>query len=70
MDARSSILWEMGVGMGLRKKDNIHARLCSAVRDVRTVVILRVIGPNGDVFQFSDNLQSGLPDLRGEFIKG
>jgi hypothetical protein len=56
--------------MGLRKKDSIHARLCGAVRDVRTVAILGVIGPNGDVFQFSDNLQSGLPDLRDKFIKG
>jgi hypothetical protein len=53
--------------MGLRKKDNIRARF---VRDVRTIAILRIIGPNGDIFQFSDNLQSGLPDLRDKFIKG
>jgi hypothetical protein len=59
-----------GWGWDCEKKDNIQVRLCSAVRDVRTVVILGVIGPNGDVFQFSDNLQSGLPDLRDEFIKG
>jgi hypothetical protein len=56
-------------GDGTAKKDNIRARLCGAVRDVRTFAILGVIGLNGDIFQFSDNLQSGLPDLR-EFIKG
>ena len=70
MDARSSIQWEIGVVMGLRKKGSIRARLCGAVREVRTFAILRVIGHNGDIFQFSHNLQSGLPDLREKFIKG
>ena len=60
----------MGAAMGLQKKDNIRAQLCGTVRDVRTVAILAVIGPNGDIFHFCDNLQSGLPDLRDKFIKG
>jgi hypothetical protein len=32
--------------------------------------MLGVIDLNGYIFQFSDYLQSGLPDLRDEFIKG
>lgn len=51
-------------GDGTAKEDSIRARLCGAARDVRTFAILGVIDPNGDIFQFSDNLQSGLPDLR------
>jgi len=35
----------------------------------RTFVRFRVIVPNGDIFQLSDYLQSGLPDLRDEFMK-
>ena len=57
-------------GDGTARKDNTRARLCGVLRDVRTFAILAVIGPNGDIFQFSDNLQSGLPDLRDKFIKG
>jgi hypothetical protein len=57
-------------GDGTVIKDNTRARLCGVVRDVRTFAIPGVIGPNGDIFQFSDNLQSGLPDLRDKFIKG
>jgi hypothetical protein len=36
----------------------------------RTFAMLGVICLNGCIFQFSDHLQSGLPDLRDEFIKG
>jgi hypothetical protein len=36
----------------------------------RTFAMLGVICLDGCIFQFSDHLQSGLPDLRDEFIKG
>ena len=70
MDAMPSTQLEIGVAMGLRKKNNIRARLCDVVRNVRTSAILGVSGPNGNIFQFSDNLQNGLPDLREKFMKG
>jgi|SRR6266403_698344 len=57
-------------GDGTAKNDNIRTRLWGAVRGVRTSAIFGVIGLNGDIFQFSDYLQSGLPDLRDEFSQG
>jgi hypothetical protein len=70
MDARSSVQWEIGVAMELRKTIIYELDFCGDVRNVHTFAIFRVTGPSRDIIQFSDYLQSGLPDLRDEFIDG
>ncbi len=70
MDTRSSVQWEIGVAMELQKTIIYELDFCGAVRNVHTFANFRVTGPNRDIIQFSDYLQSGLPDLRDEFING
>ena len=43
--------------------------LVKAVRDERTFAQFQFVLSNGGIFEFGDYLQSGLPDLRDEFIK-
>lgn len=69
MDARSSIWSEIEVETELRKKMTNELGFVLCVMYL-TFAMLGVIDPNGYIFQFGDYLQSGLPDLRGEFIKG
>jgi hypothetical protein len=70
MDARSSIRWEIEVAMELQTKITYELGFVVLYMMYHTFAVFGVIGLNGSVFQFSDNLQSGLPDQRDEFIKG
>ena len=67
MDAESSIRWEIKVAMELQKKILNSALLYMIYR---TFAVFGVFTLSGHILQFTDYLQSGLPDLRDEFIKG